>query len=296
MTTSLQKNSTTVNEKEIAERLLDSPINSSRRIGGGMNSQVFQVCTKDGAQRVLKLYFRHDRLLTEFSSLEFLHQYGVRAIAQPIAIDEDLDCAVYAYIEGKKITRDDITSNDITQAVAFCASLKRIKGQFPSASEAYFSVHAVIENIYARFARLKEVQGSGREYENFTSYLIKEFEPFFKKLTQWAQHQCQIAGISYRDEIEDHQKLLSSSDLGFHNALRDEKGQIVFVDFEHFGWDDPAKTISDFMLHPAMALNEHLKKQFVSEMFELLDDNDKIKERTAILYPVFGLKWCMILL
>ena len=45
-------------------------------------------------------------------------------------------------------------------------------------------------------------------------------------------------------------RVLSPSDFGFHNALRRPDGTIVFVDFEYFGWDDPAKMMADAMLHP----------------------------------------------
>jgi hypothetical protein len=30
-------------------------------------------------------------------------------------------------------------------------------------------------------------------------------------------------------------------------------GTLAFVDFGNFGWDDPAKTIVDYLLHPGMA-------------------------------------------
>ena len=41
------------------------------------------------------------------------------------------------------------------------------------------------------------------------------------------------------------QRALSPSDFGLHNALRGQDGQLRFVDFEYFGWDDPVKLVSD---------------------------------------------------
>ena len=53
-------------------------------------------------------------------------------------------------------------------------------------------------------------------------------------------------------ELPVEQRTLSPSDFGFHNALRRPDGRVVFLDLEYFGWDDPAKMISDFLLHPAL--------------------------------------------
>ena len=89
---------------------------------------------------------------------------------------------------------------------------------------------------------------------------------------------------------------LSPSDFGFHNAIRKDNGDIVFLDFEHFGWDDPAKLISDFLFHPKMNLDLKLKKKFVDNMLSIFSSDNPLKYRFEILYPLFALKWCLICL
>src|SRR6266480_4587472 len=59
-------------------------------------------------------------------------------------------------------------------------------------------------------------------------------------------------------------RILSPSDFGFHNAIRRPDGTLAFVDFEYFGWDDPAKTIVDFLLHPGMSVADTLKRRFAA--------------------------------
>ena len=93
-----------------------------------------------------------------------------------------------------------------------------------------------------------------------------------------------------------NERTLSSSDFGFHNALKRANGQIVFLDFEYFGWDDPAKMISDFLLHPQIYLRANLKSRFFKEMLNCFDFIPNIDKRIMIVYPLFGLKWCLILL
>ncbi|MCK5082907.1 MAG: hypothetical protein KAR31_08370, partial [Candidatus Omnitrophica bacterium] len=192
-----------------------------------------------------------------------------------------------------------IVSRDITDAVHFLEELKTLKqeiGILFSASEAFFSIQAVIGSIQTRFDQLKTIRGSGEEYEAFYKYLDHDFFPFWGNLTLWAKNKCSESGISFDGNIGEDEKILSPSDFGFHNALRDKTGRIVFLDFEHFGWDDPAKTISDFLLHPAMALNQDLKQQFVLEIFHVFKERVRLKDRVEILYPFFGLKWCLIFL
>ena len=66
--------------------------------------------------------------------------------------------------------------------------------------------------------------------------------------------------------------------------------------FEYFGWDDPAKTIADFLFHPAMALSEPMKEVFVRRMLDAFKENNRLIDRLKVVYPLFGLKWCMIFL
>ena len=89
---------------------------------------------------------------------------------------------------------------------------------------------------------------------------------------------------------------MSPSDYGFHNALRQDNGELVFLDFEYFGWDDPAKMISDFLLHPARMIDFSLKQQFFSEILAGFSENKTLSTRVKIVYPLFGIKWCLILL
>ena len=69
-----------------------------------------------------------------------------------------------------------------------------------------------------------------------------------------------------------------------------------FVDFEYFGWDDPAKTIVDFLLHPGMQLDDALKRRFAAGVCAAFAELPALPARTRIVYPLFGLKWGLILL
>jgi hypothetical protein len=71
---------------------------------------------------------------------------------------------------------------------------------------------------------------------------------------------------------------------------------MVFLDFEYFGWDDPAKMAADFFLHPAMRLPRALKRRFLSRLMASWPGAPKLLLRLRAVHPLFALKWCAILL
>ena len=157
---------------------------------------------------------------------------------------------------------------------------------FGPASEACPSGAALVANLQRRLQLLQSHPGAHPELEGF---LDDSFNPALTSLVQWARNRYGQAGLSFEQNLADEEWTLSPSDFGFHNALRRPGGRMVFLDFEYFGWDDPAKTVSDFLLHPAMNLTTQQKKAFAAGFA-------RIAWRVQTLYPLYGLKWCLILL
>ena len=62
-------------------------------------------------------------------------------------------------------------------------------------------------------------------------------------------------------------QVLSPSDFGFHNAILKESGDLVFLDFEYFGRDDPVKLMADFIWHPGMKLSNLQKRRLGQRSF-----------------------------
>ncbi|MFB0566226.1 MAG: hypothetical protein ACETWK_11190 [Candidatus Aminicenantaceae bacterium] len=292
--------------KSLFSRLLGCKAVSIEEIGWGRNSRVYQLRCEGPLTYAAKLYFTphlngRNRQEAEYSSLNFLWENGIRCIPRPIAVDWDRGCAVYEYINGSKISSKEVTNSDINFAVEFLEKLKNIKDrsgsrELPKASEACFSVQAIVRNIEIRMNRLSELKSIEIQYTALKEFLEKDFEPSFHKISEWSKLNLEQEGMSFVSELPYEERTLSPSDFGFHNALRLNEGRIVFLDFEHFGWDDPAKMVSDFLLHPEMKLDRSLKKQFVVRILRSFGDSKDLAKRIEIEYPLFGLKWCMILL
>src|SRR5262249_17269562 len=102
-------------------------------------------------------------------------------------------------------------------------------------------------------------------------------------------------GLSFAAPLPTESQSLCPSDFGFHNALRGPRG-LVFIDFEYFGWDDPVKLCCDFLLHPGMNLAGPLKEQFVAAILPIYGGDRSFARRLGLLYPLFAMRWCLILL
>lgn len=282
---------------------------SAEPIGAGNNSRVFRVAL-DGSPEcrrhvVVKFYRRdagdaRDRLTTEFESLRFLWQNNVRSIPCPIAIAHDRRCAIYEYVDGDAAGSAPPNAIDVDASVAFLRLLKQLRGApgshaLPAASEACFSVDAIVASVAGRAERLRRAPDDDHG-ARMHRWLDDVFAPFEAEAVGWARVAAAAAGIAFDAALAVEARTLSPSDFGLHNAVRRPDGRLAFVDFEYFGWDDPAKTIVDFLLHPAMQLTDALKRRFAVEAQALFADVPLLPARARIVYPLFGLKWAVILL
>jgi hypothetical protein len=281
----------------VARELLGATPRSVRPVGAGRNSRVFKV-DLDGRTVVVKFYRRdagdtRDRLATEFGALRFLWDNGVRVVPRAIADDRSHYCAIYEFIEGQPPR--DIGAGDIDAFVDFLASLQTLRAKAAGAaigvaSESSFSLAAVVDHVKARATRLRSAAGVE------LAQWFGEFDRLFAQVESWCRSTARRLEQAFDADIGAARRALSPSDFGFHNAIRRPDGSLAFVDFEYFGWDDPAKTVVDFLLHPGMALPDALKKRFADRFLEGFAFVPGLADRARLVYPLYGLKWCLILL
>ncbi|MBI4665250.1 MAG: phosphotransferase [Nitrospinae bacterium] len=272
-------------------------------LGGGRNSAVYLITLEDGDRRALKRYFGktmdgRSRMEVEFSALRFLWDNGFRNVPRPVMADSEGNQAVYGYIEGEAIGQDKLTAGRIDELVGFAARLKQISGAdggrelFP-ASEACFSLRAVMESVRRRYDALENIPVDSQPHDDLKKFLGGVFKPSFDEMEKWVTDN---GGLAMDEELGVAYRTLSQSDFGFHNTVLGKEGQLVFVDFEYFGWDDPAKMICDFLLSPAMTLTEALKRRFLDGAMNVFGNDGNLPVRVRYYYPLFGLKWAMIML
>jgi hypothetical protein len=265
----------------IAARLLGERPLSIQPVGGGGNNRLCRVETKSGPV-AFKGYQvadgdTRDRLGQEWTALSLIHGAFPGSVPRPIAVDRPSGWAAYEWIEGERpMARK---GADIDAAVAFLAKVQRLRpqaGELALASEACLSVDELCRQIQRRLERLAGT-------ESLTVFL-DELRGLFERLR----------GSS--PDLPRERQVLSPSDFGFHNTLRRPDGSLVFLDFEYFGWDDPAKLASDIYWHPGMSLTAVERRRFDEGLLPLFGEDAAYPERLRRFRPLIGLRWCLILL
>lgn len=282
---------------------LGRPIVELERIVGGRNSRVYRARDVEGTRYAVKLYVRRpgrrDALAAEYTALSFLRANGIAAVPRPIAWDAEAGWGAYEYVEGAVVLGSDVSEEDIASAVNFLAALRSLGSaagarDLAPAAEACFAVRPILEGIEERLARLRTAAAA--EPGPLVGFLAEAFSPALARVVRGTERRLARSGRAADSVLPERLRTLSPSDFGFHNALRRADGSLAFVDFEYFGWDDPAKMIADFLLHPGMDLAEPLRAAFAKRVAAAFHDDDDLGERVETVYPLFGLKWCLILL
>ncbi|MGB0908720.1 MAG: hypothetical protein ACPGYT_00015 [Nitrospirales bacterium] len=263
------------------------------------------VC-EDGTSYLVKYYHQslrdqRDRLQTEFSALSFLRNNGVDQVPRPICMIPDVGCGVYEFVEGQGLKSTDIELSDIDEVCRFLKHLYQLSEQsgsleFSSASEAAFSLDGVLMTVETRLTRLRACLSLSNQHQELQRFLESTFIPTYEKIRHYCIKAIEKCGLLKSEELAVKKRTLSPSDCGFHNVIQKKTCGLVFVDFEYFGWDDPVKLMVDFLLHPAMELTHRMKQRFLQNMISVFVEEKNIVYRMNCMYPLFGMKWCLIML
>ena len=283
--------------RHIAGELAGTEILDMAVMQGGGNNRLYRIITSRSSY-ALKFYLRQagdprDRLGAEVTALTLLD--GVDA-PRLIAVDRKNCCTLQEWVSGVAV--GSVTRADVDAALALVGRLLQISQKpamptLPLAADASLSGAALSRQVQARLLRLRTVQG---EYPYLSHFLGEEFSPFWEQTTAAIQSYYQRAPMDFASELPAAHRLLSPSDFGFHNALRTANNRLVFLDYEYFGWDDPAKLAGDFFLHPGMQISFAERIPFVRGMAQLIPNDTTFLWRIKTLLPLFGLCWCLIIL
>lgn len=273
-------------------------------LGGGRNSRVFEATTPF-RKVVVKYYYRNpadprDRQLTEYNALTFLRDKGIACVPEVLHLDREQGFTLLSFIEGERIVDAQMTESDARGVIAFAAQLKVASKdpgahELAAASEAFFTLDDIVENISKRLDRLHgRPIGEPMEAE-LNEFLRDRFVPAFEELSSRAKVYYRRCGLEADSVLPEAKRVLSPSDFGLHNCIKSSEG-LVFLDLEYFGWDDPVKMVSDFLLHPAQGQIGIERYRAARGMISLFGDQREMRDRLKALLPLFGLKWCMIVL
>ena len=270
----------------------------------GGNNRVFIVSS--GVTKVLaKWYYtntsdQRDRLHAEWSFLKYAERAGITCVPRPISCDPARRLALYEFVNGRKLDAGEVSRGEIGQAASFFRRLNdpsKLAGarELPAASEACFSIVEHCALIDRRLERLRSVMEES-DVDREASALVLEIDD------AWTAHKEAITAGAKRlswapgTALDLQERCVSPSDFGFHNILARDNGELCFVDFEYAGWDDPAKMAGDFFFQPAVPIDSSHFEWFLEQTFGTTTQVERVKARARLLRPMFGIKWCCIVL
>ena len=274
----------------------------ARLLKGGRNNRVFQLHADDD-NLLLKMSFRHpddsrDRMAAEFAFSEFAWSQNVQALPRPLACAPEASVALYEYVAGRALTPGDVDERAVSEALDFYEAINRGRHwsearALPNASEACFDLLEHVECVDRRIGRLLE-QPIAPVSGPFERFVRDRLLPVWQEVRE--RTRTEAAASHLLAPLPEADRRLSPSDFGFHNAIKTSDGALTFFDFEYAGWDDPVKLVCDFFCQPALPVP---MKYFTSVAFRVtspLSEPELQLRRVRLLFPVYQIKWCCILL
>jgi hypothetical protein len=284
-----------------ASRLVGWPVLSAIPVRRGGNNRVFQLMGQ-GSQAILKIYPTQeqdprDRLRHEFGALSFLARCGVAEVPRPIACDPGRHCAAYEWIEGVPPGPPDAA--EVDELADFFIRLQQLRDRpgaeaLPEGATPALSPARVVEQLGQRLDRLRAVIAPETPVAAFVEGSLA---PEIARAVERMRQGCVEAGVDFTAALPQRYRVLSPSDFGLHNALRRPSGKLAFLDFEYFGWDEPAKAVADVMLHAGMSLSPALARRYRERVTAALIETDpQFPARLRLFFPAIRAVWCLILL
>ncbi len=286
------------------------PVTNIEVVTGGKNNRGLKIRTAEQAY-FLKQYFYDDcrRFQRETDFMEVLQAQNVPCIAALLGKFNDTDqkggiqeAALFSALEGALPSKANVVEHEAayTSQVAqfiFNINRKAIRQQAAHILPARGGLGLASEFCREIERRLDTFNG----LENID--LPESLQPLYDALILWMQESFLPAFKRVEKSVLSHfsqslhtpfQRVLSPSDIGFHNTLQHPKSQqLSFFDFEYAGWDSAEKLVTDFFAQPRYPLDEKNMETFVKEAFP---ENLALLENARALLPLAHLKWALIYL
>jgi len=188
--------------------------------------------------------------------------------------------------------------DDIDQLANFLIALQKLHDatgaqNLRHASAATFSATEAIAQCEQRLHRLVEHAQADSELREF---IDRDLAPSTRLARRRVEERYDRLKLDPAALLAPAHRALSPSDFGLHNAMRSQDGQLRFIDFEYFGWDDPVKLTADMLHHPGTPLGGPQAARLRAAALRIYGDDPAFAPRLAALFPLFGLRWVLILL
>ncbi len=266
------------------------------RLSGGNRHKVYKL-DDSGRSAVLKLYGAAGIAAREpFNHEAAVHGFFARhcpdSVPRILDLDEATRCVLFECVDGERPSGHDINVHGMAKMAGFIAALNQPevrdeahRAGMPLASDAAFNFAGHRDRASWR---LDSLVGSPRQEP-----VVEEMRHFVRSELMPA---CRLDEVPGDRLLPPTEYALSPSDFGFHNVLVRPSGQWAFLDFEHAGWDDPAKLVADFFLQPECPLDQGLQEAFLGALQSHRIFAEDLPERVFRLLPLQAVKWTAVIL
>ncbi len=282
--------------RDVAERLCSSPVRAVRPSAAGGNSRLWRVETEAGPVALKRYPLPHndprDRMGRECAALALLNEDPAAPVPRLLAKDPDHRVILMSWVAGAPVTTaDPAAMAGLLDLLHRLHALAPRAAALPEAMDGCLSGEALAASVAARLTRLRQGLPDGPA----RTFLEQRAAPALIGLLCGMRNRLREAGRDPARPLEAGAWTFSPSDLGFHNALRDDEGRVMFLDLEYAGRDDPAKLICDTLLHPGARLDQDQRRQFFRAAMDLYQGAD-LAARLEAYAPVLAGVWSLILL
>lgn len=262
----------------------------------GINSMIIKILHPENELSALKIYpqFKDDkrnRLKNENILLKFFEFNEINNCPKLKYSDSENNFSLLSWIEGGKIKN--INEINLEKISDFFNSinnpkLKRLKN-IPYASEANFSLKGTQELIL-QITNKKKFEITDLPFNiDFRNWFVNDFVNEIVNTSRELEENYLYYDQNYKD-----QKIISQSDVGFHNILVKNK-KLFFIDFEYAGWDNPMKFISDWILQPDSFFLQKKSLEYFQPLVKGLIKDINWKKNIKPYLLLYRLRWCLII-
>ena len=275
------------------------------KIKKGVNSKIYKISNHRN-NLILKVYPKMDflkrkRIENEYNFLNLLIMSGYKNIPKPLGWDFKQNWMLMSFLDGEHIKKvKKIHYEKLIKFIFETQSLKKniLSKKLTNASEASFNIFDHYKLIKQRvnifFTRTRNnYYLNSKNIKNLNSIendINSNLDLIYKNELVY------LSDYELNKDINLNQRIISQSDIGFHNIFEDKNRNLLFFDFEYAGWDDPGKLFSDLVLHPDHKIPFSLFHLLNSYLDNFIFGKGYKKERLNLILSLYRLKWILIIL
>lgn len=275
---------------------------AKEQIYSGGNSNVY-ISKYENELIIVKKYSRMNRnwrirIEREIQTMILLQKNSFNQAPRLIGYNIDEAIVICTYIDGIKMSNRNITEaichqiDDTLRTLTYKSLICKNKIKF--ASNAFINPETFFSKILDRMHNTEDIlentilDTKSREREKFTKFMAVVREELVDSIKNYENSK----DINMK-ALDFEQRIFSFSDVGSHNCILSQN-KLHYIDFEHAGWDDPAKAYCDWIMRPIEGLEIDFGRKLVSRLISDDVHGECKYYRIKNLIPIINIQWILI--